>query len=225
MRTRAGFYGFTDEEARPKQLSVTDEMNKALISPFGAQDITLRLTSFFVDDPKQGPIVRSLIYLDPHDLSFTEADGWHSTNLDIKSVVFGDNGRIVAQEDRTGRLRFRGGGYERVTREGITYSFDLPLKARGPFQFRVAVRDSNTSKIGSAGQFVEVPDLRKGRLAISGIVARVVAGSAGDREAVATGPAVRQFQPGSTISFAYAIYNASLQGLSRSVDFAVAHHS
>jgi len=211
--TRAGFYGFTNEEAQPKQFSVADEVNKALVSPFGAQDITLRLTSFFVDDAKQGPVVRSFLYLDPHDLSFTEADGWHSTNLDITGVVFGDNGRIVAKEDRNGRLRFRGNGYERASREGITYSFDLPVKQRGAFQFRVAVRDANTAKIGSAGQFVDVPNLRGGRLALSGIVARAVAaGPAGVAEAVATGPAVRQFRQGSTISLAYEIYNASLEG-------------
>ena len=213
VRTRAGFYGFTDDEARPKQLSVSDEVNKALISPFGVQDITLRLTSFFVDDPQQGPVVRSFLYLDPHDLSFTEADGWHSTNLDITSVVFGDNGRIVSKEDRNGRLRFRGNGYERASREGITYSFDVPVKRRGAFQFRVAVRDANTAKIGSAGQFLEVPNLRKGELALSGIVARAMAPeTAGDAQTVATGPAVRQFRQGSTISLAYEIYNASSQG-------------
>lgn len=213
VRTRAGFYGFTDDEARPKQLSIADEMNRALISPFSAQDITLRLTSFFVDDAKAGPVVRSFLYLDPHNLSFTEADGWHSTNLDITSVVFGDNGRIVSKEDRAGRLRFRGNGYERALREGITYSFDVPVKQRGAFQFRVAVRDANTAKIGSAGQFVDVPNLRSDRLALSGIVARVIVpGISEDAEAVATGPAVRQFRQGSNISLAHEIYNAGVQG-------------
>jgi VWFA-related protein len=64
VRTRAGFYGFTDEEARPKDLSVADRMTKALMSPFGAKDITMRLTSFFFDDPSQGPVVRSFVYID-----------------------------------------------------------------------------------------------------------------------------------------------------------------
>jgi len=36
--------------------------------------------------------------------------------------------------------------------------------------------------------------------------------TAGDAQTVATGPAVRQFRQGSTISLAYEIYNASSQG-------------
>ncbi|MFN2577473.1 MAG: VWA domain-containing protein [Pyrinomonadaceae bacterium] len=214
VRTREGFYGFTDEEARPKELTAADEMNKAVISPFRARDISLRLTSFFLDDPSKGALIRSFLYLDPRDLSFSEVEGWHVAHLVIRSVVFGDNGKIMAQEDRTGTLRYRGSAYERAMREGIPYAFDVPVSIRGAFQFRLAVRDLNSSKIGSAGQFVEVPNLRNGRLALSGIVAR----AADDQpkgpqdDGLETGPVVRQFRQGSTVRFAYAIYNANAAG-------------
>ena len=213
VRTREGFYGFTNEETRPKDLTADDEMAKALISPFNAKDINVRLTSFFIDDPKDGALIRSFVFLDSHDLNFTEADSWHSTNLDIQTVIFGNNGRVIAKEDRNGRLRFRADAYERVVREGIAYSFDIPVKARGAFQFRVAVRDLTSNKIGSAGQFIDVPNLRAGALALSGIVAREIpANRALDTEPVASGPAVRQFRQGTTVAFAHAIYNGVRQG-------------
>ncbi|HXI24796.1 MAG TPA: VWA domain-containing protein, partial [Pyrinomonadaceae bacterium] len=214
VRTRDGFYGFTNEEARPKNLSADDEMAKALTSPFNAKDVNVRLTSFFIDDPKDGALVRSFVFLDSHDLNFTEADGWHSTNLDIQTMIFGDNGRVIAKEDRNGRLRFRADAYERAVREGIAYSFDIPVKARGAFQFRVAVRDLTSNRIGSAGQFVDVPTLRAGALALSGIVAREISanGVVPDMEPVASGPAVRQFRQGTTVAFAHAIYNGVRQG-------------
>jgi VWFA-related protein len=214
VRSREGFYGYTNEEARPKNLSADDEMSKALISPFNAKDINVRLTSFFFDDPKEGALIRSFVFLDSHDLNFSEADSWHSTNLDIQTVVFGDNGRVIAKEDRNGRLRFRADGYDRALREGIAYSFDIPVKARGAFQFRVAVRDLTSNKIGSAGQFIDVPNLRAGALAISGIVAREIPanGVIPDTEPVASGPAVRQFRQGTTVAFAHAIYNGVRQG-------------
>jgi len=222
IRTRAGFYGFTNEEARSTQLPVADRMNKALISPFGTNDVNVRLTSIFVNDPSRGPLVRSFVYLDPHNLTFREqADGLHTTQLDIKAILFGDNGRIMGQQDQNGSLRLNAADYERAMREGLVYSFDVPLKLRGAYQFRVAVRDAVSSRIGAAGQFVEIPDLKDGRLALSGIVARAdqretpeVTAPSGviSDKSIATGPAVRRFPQGSAVKFSFAIYNAVGQG-------------
>src|SRR5207253_41472 len=72
--------------------------------------------------------------------------------------------------DQMGTLRLKGPAYDRAMREGIVYGLDLPVKQTGTFQFRVAVRDPATSRIGAAGQFIEVPNLRDNRLALSGIV-------------------------------------------------------
>lgn len=223
VRTRAGFYGLTDEESHPAQLSVADQMNKALLSPFGANEVTVHLTSFFVDDPVQGPLLRSFLYLDPKDLTFTEeAGGWHVAKLDLRSVLFGDNGRVMGQQDQAGTLRFRGAGYERALRDGMVYGFDTPVKQRGAFQFRVAVRDQGSSRIGAAGQFVEVPNLQNGQLALSGIFAREAfterktttapGQSAPDDqgELVTAGPGVRRFHAGAKVLFAYSIYNANV---------------
>jgi len=49
VRTRQGFYGISEEEATAKELTPTDQINKALISPFGANDMAVRLTTLFVD--------------------------------------------------------------------------------------------------------------------------------------------------------------------------------
>ncbi len=227
IRTRTGFYGFTNEEARPTQLPVADRMNTALVSPFSPNDVNVRLTSFFVNDPSQGSLVRSFVYLDPHDLTFREqADGRHTTYLDIRAVLFGDNGRIMGQQDLNGSLRLSAAEYERAMREGLAYSFDVPLKSRGVYQFRVAVRDAVSSRIGAAGQFVEIPDLKDGRLALSGIVARIDSrtdqretppGASAPSEItpdrlIATGPAVRRFPQGSMVKFSFAIYNAGIEG-------------
>jgi len=215
VRTRAGFYGFTDDQARPPALSAADEMSKALISPFGAHDVSIRLTSFFIDEPGKGSALRSFLYLDPHDLTFTDQiDGWRVTKLDIDGVLFGDNGRVLAKADQTGSVRVRPDATQRTIRDGITYAFDIPVKLRGGVQLRIAVRDVSSGRIGSAGQFVEIPNLQSGRLAMSGIVVRQEnpappAGSTRAIDDVATGPAVRRFHQGSNAVFAYMIYNGN----------------
>ncbi len=218
VRTRDGFYGFTNEEAKTGSPSADDQMSQALVSPFAAKDVALKLTSFFIDDPAQGALVRSFLHLDQHDLNFTEVEGWHITNLNIQSMIFGDNGRVLGREDRSGRLKLRGEAYQRALRDGVVYMFDIPVKARGPFQFRVAVRDQDSGRIGSAGQFVEIPNLQTGRLAISGIVAREedsMRGSGNDSyDDVNPGPAIRRFRQGAVAIFGYAIYNGSMNGQS-----------
>ena len=216
VRTRAGFYGYTEEEARPPKLTAQDRLNNALLSPFGANEIPFRLTSFFVDEPATGPVLRSFLYLSPRDLTFTEAGGRHTATFDLKGVLFGSEGRVRGQQLQTVTVRLSDPAYERAQRRGLVYSFDLPTKQTGAFQFRLAVRDVSSLRIGAAGQLVEIPDLQKGRLVLSGIVVRVVGNlgststEATERDASLGNPAWRQFKQGSTLVFAYAIYNATL---------------
>jgi VWFA-related protein len=218
VRTRDGFFGFTETETRPPEPEAKSEMTKALISPFGSHDLAVQLTSFFIEEADKAPALRSFIFLDAHNLAFTDLpDGSHATNLSISTILFGDNGKVVGQEDQTGTLRFDKAGYERAMRDGIAYSFDTSVKLPGTFQFRVAVREAGSGRIGTASQFIQVPDLKSGRLALSGIVVRdadrgasLNIGSQDDE--VTTGPAVRRFHQGSTAAYGYLIYNANAAG-------------
>jgi len=233
LRTREGFYGVTEDEAHPPELVARNQMDRALISPFGANDITVRLTSFFANDAASGSLLRSFLYIKANDLTFVDQpDGWHNVTFDLSIILFGDNGKVVVRQDQTGTLHLKGQAYDRAMREGLVYGLDLPVKQSGTFQFRVAVRDPATSRIGAAGQFIEVPNLRDNRLALSGIVihgsgvlhdltnpqtppssaAAAIDTSnkqtkAADEE-ISNSPGVRRFHPGSALVFAYAIYNA-----------------
>lgn len=227
VRTRAGFYGYTNEQTRPPEATVKDRINRALISPFGANEITLHLNTIFVDESAGGSVLRSFLYFDPRDLTFTEgADGVHLATFKLRAFLFGDNGKVVEQSGRIGTLSLRGPAYDRALREGIVYGFDMPVKQPGAFQFRVAVFDSGSTRIGTAGEFVDVPDLRSGRLALSGIIIRdasnLVAENTGvamrrsatnaEGESIKGGLAVRRYKQGTNLVFAYAVYNAGLDG-------------
>ena len=222
VRTREGFYGVTEDEARPPVLTAEDQLKKALISPFGANEIMVRLTSFFASDAKAGYLLRSFLFLEARDLNFTdEPDGWHRAEFDLSSILFGDNGRVINRQDKTAMIRLQGTNYERVLRDGLVYGLDMPVTQFGAYQFRIAIRDTTTSRIGAAGQFVDVPNLRNHRLALSGIVLRDEA-SLRDRAGaspatipapaleVSSSPAVRRYHQGSNVVFAYAVYNAQI---------------
>jgi VWFA-related protein len=232
VRTREGFYGVAEDEARPPVVTADDQMRKALISPFGANDITVRLTTLFASDERAGYLLRSYLYLNARDLNFTdEPDGWHRAEFDLSSILFGDNGRVIDRQDKMAMVRLQGANYDRVLRDGLVYGFDMPVNQAGAYQFRIAVRDTTTSRIGAAGQFVDVPNLRSHQLALSGIVLRTEAGAQRLLESqplpssppataapplapampngddVSGGPAVRRYHQGSNVIFAYAVYN------------------
>jgi hypothetical protein len=78
----------------------------------------------------------------------------------------------VDRTNTTYTLRLRGDTFEKALAYGFEYRMNHIVKKPGAYQLRVAVRDAISEKVGSASQFIEVPDLKKGRLALSGIVIR-----------------------------------------------------
>ena len=171
VRTRTGFYGVTDENARPVRRTRDEQLLAAITSPFSAGTIPVRLTSLFASDVKIGTYMHSLMHVDARNLKFTEEqDGWHKAMLDVLGIAYGVNGQIVEQNGVTHTLQFRGQTFDYVLRNGLVFSFNLPIKKGGAYQLRVAVRDAVSEQVGSASQFVEAPDLKKDRLALSGLV-------------------------------------------------------
>lgn len=209
VRTRTGFFGVDKPQLETSELTAGDQVKKALMSPFGAHAINVRLTNLFTNFDS-GSLLRSLIYIRAQDLVFVdEPDNFHTANFDLGIILFGDNGRINDLQSRAVTLRLRDDAFQSALRNGIVYTLDTPLKQTGAFQFRIAVRDQKSSRMGSAGQFIQIPNLSDGRLALSGIVVtKDAANAAAGEDAISSGPAVRQFRAGNSIIFAYSIYDA-----------------
>jgi VWFA-related protein len=227
VRMRNGFYGVSDEDRRPVQRTLAQQLVGALTSPFGATGVHLQLTSLFANDAKFGSFMRSVLHIDGRDLTFTdEPDKTHKCVFDVLAMTFGDNGTLVDQPTgRTYTLQFPDELYKRVLRDGLVYYVTVPIKKPGAYQLRLSLRDSATERIGSANQFIEVPDLKKDRLAISGVVVRGTSASSRNtgtsananpgesQEGVEQGnaeasPAVRHFARGMFMDYVFVIYNA-----------------
>jgi VWFA-related protein len=171
VRMRRGFYGVPDEAARPAARTPQQQLLAALMSPFAAGDVRLRMSAFFTSAPEVGPVVSAVTHLDVRDLHFTQlADGQHEARMQVISVAFGDGGQVVDQYYADQTMRVTKEVFERAMRSGLVYTFNVPVKKPGAYQMRMAVRDSASGRTGSASQFVEVPDLKKNRLALSGVV-------------------------------------------------------
>ena len=227
VRMRNGFYGITDEEAKPAPVAGANRILAALTSPFGSADIHVRLTSLFANDAKVGSIMRSMLHVKASDLTFKEeADGWRTSTFDILAYTFGDNGVVVDRLGKQYSVKVKGKTYERIMKDGFTYYLTVPVKKAGAYQLRTALRDVASERVGSASQFIEVPDIKKNRLTLSGVVLNGVSpqiykteepttasGADGSDDArdgsdPKASPSVRQFKSGLVMTYAYHIYNA-----------------
>lgn len=227
VRSRTGFFGIPEEEAPAKATTAADRFMLALTSPFGAGDIDVQLTPTFTNETSTGSFLRTMLHINTRGLTFKrEANGWQSTDLVLRGVIFGDNGKIVNEHRRQFTLRLRGATLKRIQSRGLNYVFNMPVKKPGAYQFRIAVLDPISGRIGSAGQFVEVPDLKKKRLALSGLIVRGLvaanavgvpaksitsaADGASDLQNNEATPAVRRFQQQMLLDYTYVVFNARI---------------
>ena len=176
------------------------------------------MTSLFANTKPDGSFIRSMVYLNPGDLNFaTASDGSRSAKLHLWSILFDVDGGVVEQiqEDRT--LKLAAKDYERAAHDGLVYQLDVPAKKPGAYQLRVAVRDTGSSKLGSAAQPVEVPALVTNKIALSGITLstdpETFQPGSDSRQSAETGVssaianmAMRRFHSSSNMYYGYVVY-------------------
>ena len=221
VRTRSGFFGVTDDEDKKTS---SQSLLAALTSPFSSGQIGLRLTSMLGVDAQKGAFVSSLLHIDASELTFAqEPNGQRKASFEIAAFTFGDNGRVVDQSVRAYTIHMTESEFGHTLKAGIFYRVNLLIKKPGAYQLRTAVRDTATLKVGSANQFIEVPDVKKSRLVLSGMIVRGThPGTAKSAQMTPTtegkveeddpqaSPAVRRFARGMALEYACILYNAKV---------------
>lgn len=223
IRYRSGFFGITDEKMKQaSQQTVGQKLNAALLSPFGATGINLDLYSIFYNDEKNQNFIRSFMRIDAKNLKFTpQVDGKYKAVFDIVAMTFGDNGAPIDQTAKIYNIQLDENTYQKVLQKGLIYDVLLPVKKAGAYQFRIALRDENSDKIGSASQFIEVPDVSKKNLTLSNIIVKnysladwkkfsagQVAAPDSEDKNIFLDTTSRQFKRGTILNYLYEIYNA-----------------
>lgn len=220
--SRAGFLAHPDAPQRVRELTPQAELIHAMSSPFSPGAIHVRLTAMFSSSAKQGSFVNELLYIDAKDLKFEdEPDNRHKAQVDILSATFDEKGKVQDPIEKVYTFTLNDAQYQQALKAGVIYRLAPAVKKPGVYQMRIALRDSNSLQIGTANQSVEVPDLTKGRLALSSVeledaTGALPAGGAGAAEGQVRrdnpmgSPAVRSFQPGAEVLYAFQILNPHL---------------
>ncbi len=217
-RYRSNFFGVSDEKLVKPVQTVEQRIVDALTSPFAVNEISLKLNALFYKSPEDGLVIRSLMHVRAQDLKFTdEPDGSKKLVFDIIAKAFGDNGAVVGGLERTYTVPLKKEEFEKMMKTGFVYDLPFPIDKPGAYQLRVALHDHGSDKIGSANQFVEVPNLKKGRLTVSGVALENLEyadwkkredGRAAMASDTLADTSLRQFKRGTVLSYGFSIYNA-----------------
>ncbi len=224
VRYRSGFFGVSDEEIarKPKpEMTAGQKIINAITSPFAQNEIPLRLNALFGNDEKQGSFIRSFLHINAENIAFTDApDGKKKASFDIVAIGFGDNGIPVDSLSKTFTANLDEPTYKFIKEYGLFYDFLLPIKKAGAYQLRVAIHDAGSGKVGSANQFVEVPNFNKKRLTLSGIILENMPYrdweklARGEKSEYQTNPvedtSLRQFRLATVLNFGIVVYNPKL---------------
>jgi hypothetical protein len=97
----------------------------------------------------------------------------------------------------------------------------VPVVKTGAYQFRIALRDMATGKIGAVSQFIEVPNLKKNKLTLSNLILtnftleewkRIASGQEANEKSALFDTTLRRFKRGTFLRYNYVIYNAKANG-------------
>jgi len=152
--------------------------------------------------------VRNILHIDARDLTFRQEldasrpnEVQHVARMQILAVATGADDQPVAARESEYELRATGDSLQKGLSEGAFYTLDIPMKTQGAYQIHVAVRDAETGKVGSASQFLVIPNLKKDRVALTSVVLQQGDRPPGTPADSGTTPALRQFHPGSQLEY------------------------
>jgi hypothetical protein len=208
VRSRTGFFGQTDDQVAAAQNPGTplERMKAAMLSPFRSAAVGLRLTALYGETPEHTPVVRNPLHIDTRDLTWkTAPSGAATATLQVLAVATGADDAILTTVAKQYELTVPPGRFAGLMHDGAVYTLDVPVPKRGTYQIRVAVRDEASAKIGSASQFLEIPELNKSRFALASIILQDGGVSRASVDALKITPARRQFRQGSDLEYFCAV--------------------
>jgi VWFA-related protein len=188
---------------------VDADMRNALgaFAPRRALPTTVAVT--YIDTPANGPIITASVQAATAALEY----GTEKAAVDVAGMVLNDQGKPVASfKTQLSVAKLEAG---QRTEAGVVYNYKTPLTP-GLYQVRAAVRDQKSGKVGSASQWIEIPNLAAHRLTLSSLLvgAQVIdPQKKADASGEQTVPQVqfsvdKRFKRSSHLSFWIFIYNA-----------------
>jgi len=146
-----------DKPVNTKPKTPETELRDALSDFYPAGGLPTLLSLTYLNTPANGLVVTSAIEIVGRGLTYG-SDGKQPAAIKLAGVVLNDKGKIASSFSNQLNIDPpKAGGSD-----AIFYNHHTPLTP-GIYQFRVAARDEKSGRVGSAIQWIVIPDLSKSR--------------------------------------------------------------
>jgi VWFA-related protein len=202
------------KESSAKTKTPPDPLRKAIGALFPLNGLPTQLAVSYIDIPSVGLTLVASMKIEGESIKFEPRGGKPTALIDVAGAIIDSQGkqlngfreRLTASPNETSATDLK--------LPDINYNFRTLLKP-GLYQVRVAARDDASGQMGSATQWVEVPDLSKRQLSLSSlIVGERKPGGAREKEGASQVEGVpfsvdHRFERSSHLRFLIYIYNAA----------------
>jgi VWFA-related protein len=239
VRTASGYFArgsapaVASKPAAASEEEATRLLRTALDSSYPLRAMPVDLAVDFVGTSAADVVVATAC-LDASRLRFVPAaEGHEAAAFDLVGVVVDEEGKAVGQFSDRVELSLTPDSKERALRNGLTYRKTLAVRP-GLLQARVAVRADGSGLLGSAAQWVEVPDRARPGLSLSSVL--LIAEGEGVAPPVPAPPAARgtvffdrprlpevrrRFPRGAHLDYLLLVYDRGKPGVATPVDLVV----
>jgi VWFA-related protein len=174
VRLPRGFLPGSSKAPPPKPIAEVQspaqshqELQQALTSLNPKREILTSLSAVYLDTPERGAVLTTSVEVANETLSYQLKEGKQLAVVEVVGVIVNDRGKPAGSfQTRLNINSLDDGGNQNSS---SIYNSRLPL-APGLYQVRVATRDINSGRVGSAQQWVEVPNLALKHLSLSSLL-------------------------------------------------------
>ncbi|HEY0319388.1 MAG TPA: VWA domain-containing protein [Pyrinomonadaceae bacterium] len=202
-----------EKEKNAKDTTPADPLRKAIGAQFPQRGLPTQLALSYMDIPTSGSLLVATIKIEGSTLKLEQAGGKAAGIIDLAGVVIDAQGKqLDGFKERLTVIPNAVTTSQKVP--DIRYNYRASLKP-GLYQVRVAARDDASGQVGSATQWILIPDLSKQKLSMSSlIVGERKPGEAQEKktETVVEGVPLsvdHRFERSSHLRFLVYIYNAA----------------
>jgi len=202
--------------AQQEKLEKEKEMREGLGSLVSLREVPVEMAVDFLDvsQGSSGALVN--LHVDASQLTLRLLNGTHQSSLDLLMALFDEKGKAAASFVERISVNIRPERLENVVKYGFNYRRLMALKP-GFYQARVAIREEGSARMGSASKWVEIPDVGKKQLTLSGVLLSAGREDQNDLQLENSGyiprpsSATRRFKKDGAVDFMVFAYNAKVE--------------
>jgi VWFA-related protein len=216
VRTQRGYQPI-EAQAQAQALTPRQKLVQAMSEPLPTTTIPVALLADYFEREGSDEQVALQVYIDASAIKYSEQDQHNTFDLEVAMAIYDLTGQRINVFTKEAHGDFAPDRLATAKREGFRYVERVALKP-GVYQVRAGVLQIATERIGTATAWVEVPDLSKGKLALSAIIlnrtanANMPAKSNADANVDSMSPAVTQgirvYKRGEVLSYDMMVYPA-----------------